>query len=143
MEEAHTLIQSLKTALAHAELAHGEALAAERAAREQVQTALQAAIADREAAEQKVAAAGSLAGSDRKAPLILRYARNDGPWIAAPCGPIPLGRLGGRRKHGPRILHKAPEREPRSLVIGQHHRAARPIADLLDLAATGSGAGLP
>jgi hypothetical protein len=68
LEEAHTLIQSLRTTLAHAELAHGEALAAERVAREQAQVALQVAIADRETAEQKVAAAVPPAGSDRKAP---------------------------------------------------------------------------
>jgi hypothetical protein len=64
LEEAHTLIQSLRTTLAHAELAHAEMLAAERAAREQAQ----AAIADRETAEQTVATAVPPAGTEHKAP---------------------------------------------------------------------------
>ena len=54
LAEAQATIQSLRTKLAHAELAHNEALGRERLAREHAQTARQEAAAARELAEQRL-----------------------------------------------------------------------------------------
>lgn len=55
LAEAQTTVQHLRTQLAHAEMAHREALAGERRAREQAEQALQTATEARVAAEARVA----------------------------------------------------------------------------------------
>lgn len=52
--EALATIRSLQTKLAHAELAHGEALAAERRAREQAEATLHEMMAARQPAERRM-----------------------------------------------------------------------------------------
>ena len=54
LHDARATLQALQTRLAHAELAHSQALAAERARREQAEAAVQPAITAREAAERQV-----------------------------------------------------------------------------------------
>jgi hypothetical protein len=53
LAEAQATIQSLRTKLAHAEMAQADALAAERHARERAEAALREAVAAREQTEQK------------------------------------------------------------------------------------------
>ena len=56
LRETQATLQQVQTKLAHAELAHGEALAAERQGREQAEAALAEAIVARETLELRLAA---------------------------------------------------------------------------------------
>lgn len=55
LREAQAGVERLETKLVHAEMAHGEALATERQAREAAETALSAAVAARQALEARAA----------------------------------------------------------------------------------------
>ncbi len=92
LQEAQGLIQSLRTKLAHAELAHSELLAAERAARTQAEQALQEANAAREAAEQQLAERVSIpavAAPPKEAPVKRGPAARSGRKASAPTAEEP------------------------------------------------------
>ena len=64
LAEAQATVRSLQAKLAHVELAHAEALAAERRAREASETALRHATAAREAAERRLREAAPVPAAD-------------------------------------------------------------------------------
>lgn len=74
LAEAQATIRSLQAKLAHTELAHAEALAAERRAREQAEVALREAVSAREVAERRLndAAARASVGAPKPRPKTQR-----------------------------------------------------------------------
>ena len=94
LQEVRATLQAPQTRLAHAELAHRQALAAERARREQAEVAVQAAITAREAAERQLCASWLLVSTgtgaeERAAPRRLRP-------LGQPVSNVLPGRRGNR-----------------------------------------------
>ena len=85
LQEAQAAVQAQQTRLAHAELAHSEALAAERSARHAAEESLQARLAVSEqpaaslAASPSLAASGKLKPAARKAPRTPRVPKAKEP----------------------------------------------------------------
>jgi hypothetical protein len=96
--EAQTVVQHLRTQLAHSEMAHREALAVERNARELAETALREANEARAAAEAQILELSATQRTRRPRPEIVvageRPVEDDGD----PTMPAPRGRVGRPRK---------------------------------------------
>ena len=94
--ETQAIIQSLQTKLAHAELAHDEALAGERRAREQAEKALREAVIARTEAEQRLR---EVVSSARRAEV---------PAKAVTATGTARGRPGGKAPAGPKVSQPQP-----------------------------------
>jgi hypothetical protein len=107
LAEAQTTIQHLRTQLAHAEMAHREALAAERRAREQAETALREATEARAAAE---ARATEVPHTPRRGrPRIVAAERLGAPYAEPSTAGEPIVRRRGRPPK--RAVQTEPEAE--------------------------------
>ncbi len=104
LADALSTVQHLRTQLGHADLAHQEALQAERAGREAAETALSEAVAARDAAEQRFAAELAAQASVPELPL---------PPVAAPSvGPE-------QEERTPAKIKEAAKRVPRARRLSE------------------------
>jgi hypothetical protein len=111
LAEAQSVVQHLRTQLAHADMAHREALNAERSARQKAESALREAIEARSAAETRVAELATALRQRRPRPEIVPSSERPTADFAKPDSDIPR-RPRGRPRKVVAPVTEAEEQEP-------------------------------